>query len=80
MSASLPKGTRNIAAARTAEVATQLTERASIANSRPMEGSAIFTEEAIRGVRNAADVDAARAALLSSIVTILRKSILAVDT
>jgi hypothetical protein len=45
-----------------------------------MEGSAIFTEDAIRGVRNAADVDAARAALLSPIVIIVRKSILAVDT
>ena len=66
MSANLPNGTRNIAAARTAEVAIQLRDNASIENSLPMEGRAMFTEDPIRGVRKAAEADAASAALLSS--------------
>lgn len=66
MSAILPNGTRKIAAASTAEVATQLNDNASIENSLPMAGSAMLTEEAISGVKKAAAVDAANAARLSS--------------
>ena len=75
MSASLPNGTRKIAAASTAEVAIQLRDNASMENSRPMEGSAMLTEDAIRGVRNAAAVDAASAALLSSIAIMVKRPI-----
>ena len=71
MSANLPNGTRNIAAARTAEVAIQLRDNASIENSLPIEGRAMLTEDAIRGVRKAAEADAASAALLSSSMIIV---------
>src|SRR5512136_146901 len=61
MSASLPKGTRNMAAARRYEVATQLSDTASIANSAPIEGRAMLIEEPIKGGRKAASVAATRA-------------------
>src|SRR5512136_1061977 len=61
MSASLPKGTRNMAAARRYEVATQLSDTASRANSSPIEGRAILIEEPIKGGRKAASVAATRA-------------------
>ena len=64
MSAILPNGTRNIAAARRNEVATQLNKTASIANSFPIEGSAILIEEPIKGVRKAVNVATSKAALL----------------
>jgi hypothetical protein len=54
MSAILPNGTRNTAAARRYEVATQFNSTASIENCFPIEGSAIFTEDPIKGVMNAA--------------------------
>ena len=79
MSANLPNGTRNIAAARTAEVAIQLRDNASIENSLPMEGRAILTEDPIRGVRKAADADAASAALLSSSEIIMEPASLTVN-
>lgn len=52
MSANLPNGTRNIADARRYEVATQPIEIASMENSCPIEGSAIFTDDVIKGERN----------------------------
>ena len=51
ISAILPKGTRNIAAAIINEIETQLNKTASIENSLLMVGSAMFTEEPIKGVR-----------------------------
>ena len=51
ISALRPKGTRNMAPARMYELETQLSKTASIENSRPMAGRAMFTEEPIKGVR-----------------------------
>ena len=51
MSANLPKGTRDTAAAKRYEVATQLNKTASVLNSFPMAGSAILTDEIINGVK-----------------------------
>src|SRR5512143_1919664 len=53
MSASLPKGTRNTAAESRYAVGTQLMSTALMWNSLPMAGSAILTEETVKGVRNA---------------------------
>ena len=61
ISASLPKGSRNMAAASRNEVATQLNETASMPNSSPMVGKAIFTEEPMKGIKKAARVAMARA-------------------
>ena len=52
MSAILPEGTRNIAADSKYDVATQLSKTASIVNSLPIAGSAIFTEEPMNAVAN----------------------------
>jgi hypothetical protein len=64
MSASLPKGTKNIAADKRYAVATQPKSTASMANSLPMVGRAIFTEEPIKGVRKAVSVATSKAVLL----------------
>jgi hypothetical protein len=64
ISAILPKGTRNIAAAKRNEVATQLNKTASIANSFPIDGSAMVTEEPMKGVRKEAKVATNKADLL----------------
>ncbi|MBA7682772.1 hypothetical protein ES703_91124 [subsurface metagenome] len=64
MSAILPKGTRNIAAARRYAVATQPREMASIASSLPIDGSAMVMEEPIKGVRKEPSVATSRAAVL----------------
>src|SRR5512146_1846178 len=61
MSASLPKGTRNMAADRRYAVGTQLMSTALIANSLPMAGSAILTEDTMNGVRKADRVAMRRA-------------------
>src|SRR5512142_1222594 len=61
MSASLPKGTRHMAADSRYAVGTQLMSTALIWNSLPMEGSAILTEETMKGVRNADRVAMRRA-------------------
>jgi len=58
------KRTRNIAAARRYEVATQFSRTASSKNSFPIEESAIFTEEPIKDVRKEASVATNRATLL----------------
>jgi len=63
MSARRPKGTRKIAAARTADVATQLKVTASKENSSPIAGRAMFTEEPMKGVRKELPAAAARAAI-----------------
>ena len=52
ISASLPNGTRNTAEARRNEVAIQPIITASIENSCPIDGSAIFIEEDINDIRN----------------------------
>lgn len=64
ISAILPKGTRNTAAARRYEVATQLNRTAFIPNSCPIDGSAMLTEEPIKGVRKEPNVTISRAAFL----------------
>jgi len=64
MSAILPKGRRNIAEARRYEVVTQVNKIASIPNSLPMEGSAMLTEELIKGVRKELIVATTNAAVL----------------
>jgi hypothetical protein len=63
MSALRPKGTRNMAAARIYELETQLNKTASMENSRPMAGRAMFTEDPIKGVRKEPVVVTSRAAL-----------------
>ena len=70
ISANLPKGTRNIAAARRYEVATQLRAIASSENARPIEGRAMFTVDAMKGVMKDAEVETSRAAFFSSRVTV----------
>ena len=66
-----PEGTRNIAAARRYEVAIQFSRTASIENSFPILGSAIFTEELIKGVRKEASVATNKAPLLFTISLLL---------
>jgi hypothetical protein len=51
ISASLPKGTRNIPADRVNARAIQLSDMASMERSFPMEGMATFTVERARGMR-----------------------------
>ena len=51
MYAILPKGTRATAVAKRYEVATQLNKIASMANSFPIEGSAMLMDEPIKGAR-----------------------------
>jgi hypothetical protein len=71
MSAILPMGTKNMAAAKRYEVVIQLNETACIPNSFPMEGRAMLTEEPMKGVRKEVKVAISKAALLvttSSIV------------
>lgn len=55
-------GTRNIAEASMNAVETQLRSTASIANSVPIAGRAMFTAEPMKGVINAASVAMTRAA------------------
>ena len=64
MSPIRPKGTRNMAAASRYAVGTQLKRMAFIANSRPIDGRAMFTEVAAKGVKNEAAVVAIRAVRL----------------
>jgi hypothetical protein len=64
ISATLPNGTRKTADANIYEVATQPIKTASIDNSCPIEGSAIFTEDPIKGVRNEAIVAIIRVTFL----------------
>ncbi|OIP30742.1 MAG: hypothetical protein AUK23_08075 [Deltaproteobacteria bacterium CG2_30_43_15] len=70
ISAILPKGTRNITAAKRYAVATQLNKTASMANSFPIEGRAMLTEEPIKGVRKDARVATSKAELLSTPLSI----------
>jgi len=76
ISAILPKGTKNMAAERRYAVATQPNKIASIANSLPMEGSAMLTEEPMKGVRKEDNVATSRAALLVAASSILMLSII----
>lgn len=64
MSAILPKGTRKIAVAKRYEAVTQLSKTASMANSLPIEGRAMLTEEIINGARKEAKVATSNATLL----------------
>ena len=56
MSASLPKGTANMAAASKNAVGIQLRTMASAANSAPIEGSAMLMDEPMNGVKKLANV------------------------
>ncbi len=56
MSAIRPKGTANIAAASKKAVGIQLRTMASAANSAPIEGSAMLTDEPMNGVKKLANV------------------------
>ena len=76
ISAILPKGTRNIAAARRYEVAIQPSKTAFILNSLPIEGRAILTEEPIKGVRKEVNVATKRAALFIAASSLLMLSII----
>ena len=76
MSAILPKGTRNIAAARRYDVGIQPNAMASIANSLPIDGSAILIVEPIKGVRKEPKVAISKAALLLGVSSILFLSII----
>jgi hypothetical protein len=66
MSASLPRGTKNIAANKRYAVTTQLNRKASMANSLPIVGRAMLTAEMSKGVIKAASVTMNKTALLSS--------------
>jgi hypothetical protein len=61
MSATLPIGTRNIAAASKYDVPTQLSSTALIENSLPTLRRATFIAEAINGVRNELSAATSRA-------------------
>jgi hypothetical protein len=56
ISAILPKGTRNTAPVNRYEVAIQPKSIASVSNSLPIEGRAMFTEELMKGMRKEAKV------------------------
>lgn len=71
MSPILPKGTRKMAAARIAEVATQLKVTAPVANSLPMAGRAMLTDEPMKGVRKELRAATIRAALLFAASSII---------
>ena len=64
MSAILPKGIRNIAAARMYEMVTQLNVTASRLNSLAIVGRAIFTDDPIKVTTKEAVAAAIRATLL----------------
>jgi hypothetical protein len=68
MSASLPSGTRNIAAARRYAVEIQLKVIASAENSLPIEGMAILMEVPMKGVRKEAVAATNRTTRLSTAV------------
>ena len=70
MSAIRPKGTKNMAADRRYAVATQPNKTASIANSLPMEGSAMLVEEPMKGTTNEVNVATSNAALLVAVSSI----------
>jgi len=65
ISEALPNGTRNIAAARRNEIDTQLSKTASIANSLPIAGSAMLTEDIMNGRRKELSETTISAALCS---------------
>jgi hypothetical protein len=69
MSAILPIGTRNIAAARRNEVATQLNRTGSIKNSFPINGSAMFIEELINAVMKELRVVTNKAVFLYKLIS-----------
>jgi hypothetical protein len=64
MSDILPNGTANIAAASKNDVGTQLSRMALVANSAPIAGNAILTDELINGVKKLAKVATNKAAIL----------------
>jgi len=66
MSAILPNGTRNKAAASKYMIFTQLKRKAFMANSFPMDGRAILTDALMKGVRKEPTVATKRADLLTS--------------
>lgn len=65
ISAIRPKGTRNAAAARRYDVATQPYSTVLIENSSDIDGSAIAIDDAMKGVRNELSMANASAAFLS---------------
>ena len=76
ISPNLPKGTKNIAAARIYELATQPNVTASSENLFPMAGSAMLTDENMKGVIKEAKVEMINTArlltgLLSGVFTIV---------
>jgi hypothetical protein len=70
MSAILPKGTAKTADANKYAVGIQLNMIASAANSEPIAGRAILTADAIKGVKNEANVATSRAGILLSILVV----------
>ena len=66
MSAALPRGTRNAAAASRYEVATQLSMTAVMLKSSAIAGSATLIEEPMKGVRNELSIAIMRACLFWS--------------
>ena len=71
ISAILPKGTRNIAAARIYEVGIQLNKTTFIENSLLIKGRAMLTEEPIKGVRKEASVAISNTYLLFAELSIV---------
>jgi hypothetical protein len=61
ISAILPKGTAKTAAANRYAVGIQLNKIASAPNSKPIEGRAILIADAIKGVKNEANVATSKA-------------------
>jgi hypothetical protein len=70
MSAILPNGTRKTAVAKRNAVATQPSKTASMANSFPIVGSAILTEDPIKGMRKEVIVTTSNTAFLLTLVSI----------
>ncbi len=70
MSAILPNGTAKTADANRYEVGIQLNKIASAANSEPIDGRAILIADAIKGVKNEANVATSRAGIRLSILLV----------
>ena len=67
MSESRPKGTRNIADDRMYDVTTHPISTAFMLKSLPIEGSTIFVDDTMNGVRNALIADEISATLLNEL-------------
>jgi hypothetical protein len=71
ISAIRPNGRRKTVADRRYEVGIQANRTASISNSRPIRGSAMFIEEPINGVRNEAMVTTSNTDFLLTLLSFL---------